>query len=176
MTVKMNLKPLERLVSKIERGSGPLRDVYLQWAARYRSYARRRFARAGRGGGVWTPLAESTKRARNRKRKAARGHKGPRHHTILRDTDTLFNALDPQIEQAGSLRQLLRKGIRVGYGGSSRHPKATRLTIARLAEIHHRGLGRVPARPIIVKPDKRTLDGMVRDLHRGLKRIEPWVR
>jgi hypothetical protein len=176
--VRLNLKPLERLANKIRRGHGPLRDVYIQWAGRYQSFVRLRFAKESRGGGSWPNLAESTKKARARRRKRARGRQqsSPRRFAILRDTDTLYNALDPGMHYPGSLRRLLRDGVRVGYGGGARHPSSTRLTIARLAEIHHLGLGRVPKRKIIVKPDRKTYLGMIADLNRGLKRMEPWVR
>ena len=173
MSVRVNIRPLERLADKIRRGSGPLREVYLQWAVRYRAYAHRRFGRLSRGGGDWPPLAESTKR---RRRKARRGHKGPRSFATHIDTGTLRGALDPNIENPGSLRRLLRKGVRVGYGGGARHPKAKRLTIAKLAEIHHKGLGRVPRRRIIVKPDANTVQRMKRDLNRGLRKMETWIK
>lgn len=172
MTVKLNLRPLDRLVDKVVNGKGPMRDVYTQWAARYRAFARARFVKLGRGGGDWAPLAESTKRQR---RKARRGYKGSRKFTILRDTDTLFNALHPQLENPGALKKHLRDGIRVGYGGSARHPKG-KMTIARLAEIHHRGLGHNPARPIIVEPDRATLNRMKKDYERGLRKLATWVR
>lgn len=172
MTVKLNLGPLDRFVDKVVNGKSAMRDVYTQWVGRYRTFARARFAKFGRGGGDWAPLAERTKRQR---RKARRGHKGPRKFTILRDTDTLFNALHPKFENPGALKKHLRDGVRVGYGGSQRHPKAKRLTIARLAEIHHRGLGHNPARPIIVEPDRPTLDRMKADYERGLRKLETWV-
>ena len=176
MTVRIHIKPLERLVDKIRRGAGPLQDVYLQWAARYRGFARRRFNVLSRGGSVgattWPPLTEGTKR---RRRKARRGYKGPRKFSILRDTGTLYNALDPTIENPGSLRRLLRNGVRVGYGGSARHGKAKYLTIARLAEIHDQGLGNNPRRSIIVRPDDRTIRQMKQDLYRGLKKMETWI-
>lgn len=176
MTVKMNLRPLTRFIEKIESRYGPLNDVYLQWASRYRAFAKLRYMRFARGGGDWDPLAEVTKR---RRRKAAKGKKGKRKKrkfSILIDTGTLVGALAPKIENPGSIKMLLQQGVRVGYGGSAKHPRARGLTIARLAEIHNKGLGNVPARPIIVPPDNKTLDRMVRDLERGIKKIETWVR
>ena len=173
MTVKMNLRPLTRFVDKIEARHGPLNDVYLTWGSRYRAFAKLRYMKFARGGGNWAPLSEVTKR---RRRKAAKGKKGPRSFSILIDKGTLVAALEPKIENPGSIKKLIGKGVRVGYGGSAKHPRAKGLTIARLAEIHHRGLGNVPARPIIVRPDTKTLRGMVSDLERGIKKMETWVR
>lgn len=170
--VRVNFRPLERLARKIETRHGPLNDVYIQWAARYRAFAKRRFVKASRGDGTWKDLSPVTKK---RRRKARRGHKGPRVFAILRDTGTLFAALEPRLENPGSLKKLLQKGVRVGYGGSAKHPSGG-LTIARLAEIHNRGLGRVPQRKIIVTPDRKTMDTMVRDFYRGIRKTETWVR
>ena len=143
----MNLKPLLRLVNVP-------RNVYNQWAVRYRSFARERFVTFSRGGGNWSPLKR--KRRRGEKKRAA----------LLRDTGTLFAALDIQFRnKPGQLQKDLPKGVQVGFGGPARHPKA-RITIAELAAVHHFGLGRVPAREIIVDPPDRVLQQMADDVTR----------
>jgi hypothetical protein len=169
MSVRINIQPLDRFVDTVINGRSPMGDVYRQWTVRYRAFAQNRFVKQSQGGGDWPDLAPSTKR---RRRGPRRGYKGARRFAILQDTRTIFNALDPDTKQAGSLEQVLRDGVRVGYGGSAKHPKAP-MTIARLTEIHHRGLGHNPKREIIVEPDQQTVRRMCDDLTRGLNRIVP---
>ncbi|MFG0247837.1 MAG: hypothetical protein ACF8OB_03035 [Phycisphaeraceae bacterium JB051] len=89
--------------------------------------------------------------------------------SILRDTSTLFAALD--ISHSNNWR-FISDGIRVGFlkSKSQRHPGVKRtLSIADIAGIHQFGKGNAPKRPIIVDPDKQTTDGMIRDLMRATK-------
>lgn len=83
----------------------------------------------------------------------------------------MFVALDPVFQgKPGQLEKSIPFGIRVGYGGPSRHPKAP-MTVADLARMHDQGLGAVPERKIIVEPDDRTLSSMAGDMERALKRL-----
>lgn len=135
------------------------RSVYNQWAARYRSFLQHRFVGHSRGGGDWQPLKR--KRKRGAKRKAA----------ILRDTNTMFRVLDPAFKSGpGQLQEELPYGVRVGFGGTGNHPKAE-MTVARLAEIHHFGLGHMPERRIIVDPDDAVQRAMVGDVERHWKKV-----
>lgn len=110
-----------------------------------------RFVRLSRGGGEWAPLKR--KRKRGRKVRAA----------ILRDTSTLFKVFSPALGQLGQLQKDLINGVRVGFGGPAKHPKA-KMTVAELAEIHHFGKGNVPVRKLLVDPSSmavKTMTGFI---------------
>ena len=100
---------------------------------------------------------------------------------ILIDTGLLRGALNPKQISPGTLENVSVAGasavLTLGFGGSAIHPKRLKkkkkgkkrpsqkastkppLTIAKLAAIHHFGnLQRgLPARPLLVEPDERTL-------------------
>jgi hypothetical protein len=163
--VRINLEPL-KLLEKVPR------SVYNQWAARYRSFAQERFVKFSRGKGTWPPLAPSTiarrRKGRGRRRDAQGRAIGKRARVvaILRDTGTLFAALDVHFTRnPGQLQKDLPHGVQVGFGGPGKHPKAP-MSVADLASIHHFGLGRVPARPIIVDPPNKVLNQMSTDVAR----------
>ena len=69
---------------------------------------------------------------------------------------------------AGQWEKIRGNSIETGYGGSGRHPEA-RMTVRRLAMIHNDGLGVVPQRKIIVRPDSATRQLMIADGERILK-------
>jgi len=161
--VHLELSGLERFRHEVSKPQGPIRDALRQWGHRYRTFVQRRFVKYSRGGGDWPPL--KYKRRRGSRARAA----------ILRDTGTLFRALDPVWRSnPGAIQQDLPFGIRVGYGGPHRHPKAG-ISIADLAAIHDQGLGRMPKRQIIVQPDNRTRAQMVSDMQRALKKLADGV-
>lgn len=173
-------------------GSGEIDKALKQWAARYYGFARKRFVQLSRsgGGGEWPPLKPATIAARRfgggqtvggaRKqalsrlrtttnadiatsniRKLARISNASGNVAILRDTGTLLNALSPG--SPGSQERRIDGGIRVGYGGPTKHPKG-RATIFDIARFHQTGAGHLPRRPTTVEPDQRTIDGMKRDM------------
>jgi hypothetical protein len=172
VSVKVNLDPLKRFAAAVQAdlrasGNGPIRDALRQWGARYRSFLHERFDKFSKGGG-WPPLAESTKRRRRGPRK---GHKGPRSFSILRDTGTLFNALTPEFtRKPGQLQEDIPFGVRVGYGGPSKHPKA-KASIADVAHFHQIGAGHLPARKIIVEPNDATIKRMESDMERAIQKM-----
>lgn len=134
------------------------RKVFLQWAARYRGFVRERFVLFSRGGGDWPPL----------KRKRKRGARS--RAALLRDTGTLFGALDIQFTgKPGQLQRIIPDGIQVGFGGPAKHPKA-KISVAQLAAIHHSGVG-VPKREIIVDPPKKVTDAMAGDVERHWRKV-----
>lgn len=171
-SVRLNLEPLKRFAAAISadlrlKGNGPVRRAMREWAARYRSFAQLRFDRFSKGGGDWAPLKESTKR---RRRKARKGRlKGAtRTFSILRDTGLMFQALNPTWDRKpGALQQDISFGVRVGYGGASKHPGG-KATIADIAGFHDTGAGNLPKRLIIDNPDAKTLTAMAGDMERGL--------
>lgn len=169
MSVKMNLEPILKLGSVIDT------FVLKQWAGRYRAFAKKRFSVFSRGGGDWAPLKPATIKARRKgKGKSKLSTRGG--VAILIDTDTLWNALDFRFtSRPGQFEKILRgsgkfTGIRVGFGGPAKHPSGN-VTVAGLATIHQEGLGRVPARKIIVEPDFKTLNGMADDVERRWNKI-----
>jgi hypothetical protein len=201
----IDLRGLEKFKTLVHTStSGPtsdlVKDVFLKWAARYRSFIQQRFNQFSRGGGDWSPLAEGTIKARARRpisrlyqslangdineeqfSKRIRGARkkaekslanyeaNPTDIAILRDTNTLFNALDP-----GSLQEWVPYGIRVGYGGTESYPNGT--SIADIAEFHQLGNSKLPKREILVEPPEDILQDMRDDvvfaLHEIIKEYE----
>ncbi len=164
--------------------------MYKQWAVRYRRFSRRWFSQASRGGGQWPPLEDSTIRQRRHgggavnkngqiRRISGGGKRGVRalrkalasgggQVAILRDTGTLFGALDPVFSSSpGAREQLIRNGIEVGFGGPAKHPKG-KATIADIASFHQFGSGNLPQREILVDPDTQTMSGMSNDADRAM--------
>ena len=90
--------------------------------------------------------------------------------SILRDTGTLFNTLSPTLGMAGQYQQRIPFGIRVGIGGSAKHPSG-RATIAEIAGFHQFGGGHLPKREILVEPFESTRVAMTRDMERALVRM-----
>ena len=156
---------------------GPIADMFKQWGARYLTFAKRRFVKMSRGG--WKPLAASTikgRRGPGKSRRAKRGGRGAKTTTrggaknvsILRDTGTLLNALS--IGAPGNLFKPIVAGIRVGFGGPSRH-EGGQASIRDIAYFHDTGAGRLPRRQIIVGPDGPTVKRMKADVLRAIREI-----
>jgi hypothetical protein len=168
--VKVDLSGLKRFSAAVSAdlrgsGNGPIRVALRQWGARFRAYIRERFVEFSRGGGDWAPLADSTKRKRRGPRKGA---KGARTYSILRDTGTLLNAVDPTFSgKPGQLQEDIPFGIRVGYGGPARHPKG-KATIADIAAFHQVGSGTLPCRKIIVAPSAGVQQQMKSDMQKAV--------
>lgn len=158
-TVRVDLSGLRRFSASVDQASGPFVKCVKQWAARYRGFIQERYNRFSRGGGNWPPL----------KRKRKRGALA--RASILRDTNTMFAAVSPQFAALpGQLEERIPFGVRVGYGGPSRHPKAG-MSVADLANIHQLGLGVVPAREIIVDPSPALVTAMAGDADRAVRQL-----
>lgn len=183
-SVTLELGPMKRFAERINRSlrdgaPGPIRTAIKQWAARYCAFSQERFNRLSRGGG-WTPLAPSTIRARRHgrggrhkrgKRALARARAtGGGRVSVLRDTGTLFNTLDPAFtRRPGRYQKDVPYGIEVGFGGPGRHPKG-RASIVDIASFHQFGGPRLPRREILVVPPRRIINKMANDLQRGVNR------
>jgi hypothetical protein len=142
------------------RSRGPVRDAMTQWAARYRGFAQKRFAKFSRGGGDWAPFSPNTRRKRGSMSSAS----------LLRDTGLLFAALEAAFTgQPGAVQQDIPFGVRAGFGGPGRYPNG--VSIADVAMFHQTGAGTLPERRIIVTPDVQTLAAMRRDMDRALKKL-----
>lgn len=132
-----------------------------QWGVRYRSFIQQRFDLFSKGGGNWPPLKPAT---------IARRRKGPGtgNIAILRDTGTLFRALNPVLGSPGSFEQITAPWtIVLGFGGEAIHPSG-RATIADIASFHNSGAGYLPKRQIIVNPPEELLKEMAKDAARNL--------
>jgi hypothetical protein len=80
-------------------------------------------------------------------------------------------ALTPEFKGVlGQFQEGIPFGVRVGYGGPARHPKAE-MTVADLARFHQTGGGHLPARQIIVPPDDRTIQLMAGDMERAIGKL-----
>ena len=169
MTVKLDLKGLENFAKAIATNSPAIVKTLKQWGVRYRGFVQRRFNTYSKGGGDWPPLAPATiKRRRKGKRKGGKV-------AILRDTGTLFRALNPVLGQPGQLEEYPGTfSVRLGIGGPVLHPgsgyglKGT-ATIADIASFHNFGMG-VPKRQIIVEPDEPLKAKMAGDAERNLNK------
>lgn len=183
--IEIDLSGLKKFQNQLDAGlkqtSGPVHDALKQWAARYRSAMQERFDKFSKGGGNWAALAPSTIEGRRHgkgggfkrgKRAAARAKAtGGGGVSILRDTGTLFNTLDPQFTRApGQLEERVPYGIRVGFGGPAKHPKG-KATIVDIAVFHQFGMGRNPKREILIEPPANVLQLMVGDMERALKKV-----
>lgn len=153
--VRLNVNGLNRFGREVRRsfGGGPIDAMYKKWGARYLAFVRRRFVKFSRGGGDWAPLDPQTVKRR-------RKGKGRGGAATLRDTGTLLTALT--VGSPGNLFKRTSRGIRVGFGGPSRHPDG-KATIADIARFHDAGSGDLPQRSIIVAPDAPTITRMNAD-------------
>lgn len=120
--------------------------------------------------------AQRAKRLRAAKARYGREKKridsGQAQAAILRDTGVLFAALNPRfLDAPGFISEEIPFGVRVGYGGPSRHDtEGGAATIADIAGFHQTGAGRLPVRKIIVPPDQATIEAMKQDLLRAMFR------
>lgn len=165
--VSVDLRPLERYVNILATpGQKGFDEVLIRWIVRYKKSMLARYRRNSRGGGDWAPLKEPI---RKRVRKKSR--------LILRDSDTLINALTPVRSLSpnpapGAYTKRTSKGVHLGFGRGSRHPYAKH-TIGKLAEIHHYGGPKLPARTLLIAPNSKMLRSMqqdVRDVANEIKR------
>ena len=174
--VVVNVGPLRKFQAAFNRalagtGAGIMRDMLKQWAVRYRSFAQTRFHKLSKGGGGWPALKPATIRRRRKGRSGSKASKAGNVAAILRDTNTLFIALDPVFQgKPGAVEQNIPFGVRVGYGGPQKHPGG-KASIADIASFHQEGTDVLPARPIIVEPDVRTRTAMANDAVRAMQRL-----
>lgn len=158
--VLLNLKGLTKFYDSLGHNTPAVVKTLKQWGVRYRSFVQRRFDLFSKGGGNWPPLKPAT---------IARRRKGPGQGkiAILRDTGTLFRALNPVLGQPGSLEEIRPFAVVLGFGGASVHPNG-KATIADIASFHNAGAGHLPKRQIIVMPSRELLRDMAGDAQRNL--------
>lgn len=156
---------IARIRAAVRRGltvntGGPFNGVFNAWGERYLAQARTQY-RSNAGGG-WTPLAPRTVAERTRL-----GF-GPDRPILVR-LGVLFRALSRGAP--GNLFRRIPGGIRVGFGGSARHPgygrRGRRPEIAYIGRIHDAGRGNNPVRQIINPPTLRTRLALRTELRYG---------
>ena len=166
MKVTIDIPGLTKFYQAISTNSPVLVKTLKQWAFRYRAFVQRRFAQYSHGAGDWPKLSPRTI-ARRRK-----GKRNTSHVDILRDTGTLFRALQPEFLQLpGQLEDI--NGIfqvEVGYGGPAKHPNGP-ATVADIASFHNFGMGHNPRRQIIVNPTPELIVKMQEDAARNLSKV-----
>jgi len=165
VTVNIDLSALIHLSKQIEKGlqahTGHIGNAFLQWARLYRAFAKERYDVYSKGGGDWPPLSPLTILARRHGKggKFKRGKKayqaavasGGGQVSILRDTNTLYKTLSPDLGYPGQLQEDVPYGVVVGIGGPHLHPNGG-ATIADIASFHQAGSPKLPQRKIIVAP------------------------
>ncbi len=140
-SVRLNDKPLLRLIRQLNGKRGAINTMLKQWGIVYLAEQRRRFRDFSRGRGDWQPLSEDYAEQKG-------------SDIILILTSALFNALAPGAP--GNVFRRTRSGIIVGAVGEGNHPSGD-FTIAALAQVHHEGEGNLPSRPIIAPPTRKTI-------------------
>lgn len=163
--VVWDLKGLRQL-QKFLKGNDPLfRKTMTSIGTLYQVFTDKRYDKFSKGGGTWRKLKPKTVERKSKKgggRGTARATVNQRRTggptAILVDNGILKNSL----RSAGAVKMVKRKTIRVGFSTTRQH-EGTGLTMAELADIHQRGLGKgLPKRPIFVEPDSATKKRMRR--------------
>jgi hypothetical protein len=196
MTVKIDLRPLDQLKLEVSHGlrvprkRGEISKALNQWAKLVRGFLQERFVRESKGGGDWPQLSRATLAARRNKARR-RGPGGGRRKSIrnvrfkagtsvslgmapriLRDTGTLFRALNPTFtNRPGAIEKDIPFGVRIGFGGPDKH-SGGKATIVGIAMAHQTGAGRLPVRKIIVAPPAHVIEQMRSVMQRALDRLK----
>lgn len=130
------------------------RKVAHRWGIMAAEHYYGRFKQFSAGGGNWAPKKSFSVSP-----------------LILRDTDSLLEALNPRnVAAPGRLHDIKPFEARVGFGGGASHPKA-RMSIAKLADIHNSGKG-VTKRPIITPLPRHVRERMIEMTMKQLRILE----
>lgn len=154
-TIKLPVAGLKYIRSQLRRPQGPLQKALRSWSTAYSAFIVNRFNTFSRGGGNWRPLAEGTIRSK-------------RSSAILVDRGQLKTGLRTivginRIETMSSTRVVMT------FVKGKRHRSG--LDLAKLATIHHMGLGAVPKRPILATPDAATKTRMSAAIATAVRKI-----
>ncbi len=151
----LRLPGLTAVKAAIRRPQGALKKAIDEAGKIYTTFVLRDFDKKSRGNGKWRKLKPKTI---ERKRSSA----------------ILVNKRVLRIGLATSImirtQTVPRLTIIAYFGGRKRH-RDSKMSIARLADIHHLGLGRVPVRRILVTPDKPTLKRMADKILKAALRL-----
>lgn len=169
VTVSIELSDLQKFGHQIDVGlngdaGNPVGKAVKQWAFRYRAWAQERFDEQSQGGGEWPDLKDSTKEQRRNKDKES--------ISILRDTGILYAVLTPAfLGLPGQLEENIAYGVRIGFGGPSKHGDDGTVTVADIASFHHNGEGVLPVRSLIVEPPGSIINDMAGDMERAIDKL-----
>ena len=148
--IKVTIKDvkLKTLTKDIKHGTGKVRQAYKRWGQIFAKFLKDRYRRFSSGGGTWKRLKPATIRRKG-------------HALILRDTDTLLNAVGRQVKQ-------LPRGVEVGIQDGP-HPRGG--TIRAIANAHQTGYAarRLPRRKIMVPPYATTIEEMTRVMAKAIE-------
>ena len=138
----------------------PLIDKALQkWGVTYNRFMIERFLKLSAGGGVWKGLRPATSIAKG-------------HSQKLYEFGDLLDKLKATVNmkfQRGKL--YMQAGVTDDAGN---HPSG--LSMQQLVEIHQLGLGRVPARTIVVRPPRPVIAEMTNDMQRATEKLADATR
>ena len=150
------LKRYQRLMIKdLENGTGEFKTAFSNMARGYRRFLRVRYRRFSAGGGNWRPNKKGT--------------------PILRDTDTIYNALTPKfLGLPGQYERHIKGGVEIGIKGG-KHPKAV-VSVGQLSAYHQSGVGRNPRRIIIVNPPPLVKKELKLELVKAEQRVNKKTR
>jgi hypothetical protein len=129
--------------------AGRVQQGYDNAAARYENFVYRRYVRFSNHTSTWKELSPVTIAKRR-----AEGFRGSR---ILFVTGKLLKAM--RFGSALTMKRLAA-GFRIGFSQTK---------YGKLARWQHGGTEKIPARPILVKADDRTLKGMRKDIGDGYR-------
>jgi len=150
--VRVKIDGLKRLRQQVVNNPALGKAIAGAWSTIYRAFTRQRFYKNSRGGGDWPPLSQRTIDAR-------RKGKGSGSPAILRDTGTMFAAIQPNLDSNGLLQSRPRPlGFTAFLGGHRTYKDGA--TLVQVAEFHHKGSGHLPKRTILVIPGANTIKQM----------------
>ena len=161
----MNSKPLRQFVADVS-GSGPeMNQLFESIGGIYLDQLQRQYKANSAGGGDWPAVKKATEKAQFKRKKARKGHKGPRKKGILIDDGILEGALTPGAR--GNEFRLIPHGIRVGFSQTI-HGAGSSITVNELAQIHDQGKGDMPKRQILNEPTSATVGRIETAVRRAL--------
>lgn len=148
----LKLKNTETTRRALQNPAGHVLSALKDCAGIYKRTMLKRFDKFSKGGGDWPDIKKETKL----RKKSTR---------ILVDTRVMRLGLGADIAMTS------QSGMRttIGIRQRTKHTRA-KMTVADLASIHHFGLGRVPRRKILVRPDPITSRLMSDRVMRGISR------
>lgn len=152
LSLQLNLAGFAAAKDLFKRPRGPVKTGLDQAGRMYTAFVLSEFDRKSRGGGGWRPLKQETINAKG-------------SSAILVDKRALRQGLATSITV--TTRTSPRFALIAAFKGKKKH-RRSKLTISDLATIHHYGLGRVPSRKILVRPNKATVARMTTVIMRGV--------
>lgn len=182
LTLTIDLDPsllvgvLAKLPAAIDARREPMRGAFAKASTALMRWENARFAAASGGDGTWRDLAYMTKRLRIERQIKLSGSKTKLTQSIVAGAHLPILFVFGDLEKAlfdfgapGHFQAFDMDGISEG-AGDGQHPDA-KMTFGALATIHHKGSGRIPARPVMADPDSSTVNVIGGELGAGLNAV-----